>query len=134
MRFRPTRLFRTPAIAALVMAALFGLLVAPVAGIAAGPLGKGSAITICTDRGLTQIILDTGGAPASPVQGKSHHGPVCQLCVLHADGPFLPLHAFEMAARFASGGAPALAVAAVVVPRRLFLSGRPTRAPPLAIV
>ena len=134
MRFRPTRLFRTPAITVRVMAALFGLLVAPVAGIAAGPLGQGSAITICTDRGVTQIILDTGGAPVSPTQGKGHHGPVCQLCVLHADGPFLQLHAFEMAARFASGAAPAPVVGAVVVPRRLFLSGRPTRAPPLVIV
>ena len=132
MCLRLIRLFRTPAINALMMAALFGLQVAPVAGLAADPPGKGTAITICTERGVIRLILDTGDAPVS--QGKGHHGPVCQLCVLHADGPLLQLYAFETATRLASGGSSALAVAAVVMPRRLFLSGRPTRAPPLAIV
>ncbi|MEI6560174.1 MAG: DUF2946 family protein [Rhodospirillaceae bacterium] len=129
-------LLRTPALAVMVMAAVLGLLVAPVAGVVATALGTGALITICSERGVSQIIFDAGNPaadPASPAPAKAHQRQLCPFCLSQAGAPVLPGQAFTPPLMFGPAPpAPAASVAAT--PCRLFLTGHPSRAPPAVSV
>ena len=127
-------MLRVPTITVLVMVSVFALLVSPVSGIMGGMARAMPTITICTDRGVTQIILDDGGGSEQP-RKHSHDGQLCPFCFFHhTDVSILPDSVSTRALPAVAAAVVSRGLQAVASSRRLFLTGRPTRAPPLTAV
>ena len=133
MRPRQTRLRPTPAIIALMTASVLGLLLLPLTGLVIDITGNSALTTICTDRGLQQVALDSDGSPV-PAKGHGQNVRLCPLCLLHSDTPVVSGIGYELAAPFLLAVEAPQAVPAIAEPWQEFLTGRPARASPAAIV
>ena len=118
------------AVSWLVISALLGVLVMPMAGAFAAPAGA-TLVTICTDHGTERIALDAEGKSV-PLEKPGHHGHFCPFCASHSGDAPLPVAAALPGLPTDAGRAVSVPVPAGIVPEPVFLTGRQTRAPPAA--
>jgi len=131
----PSRRFRRPLVRGvswLVIAALLGLLVMPMAAVA-GPAGAG-VVSICTAHGPEPMTVDADGraVPLEKQQGRT--GSACPFCTAHAGYTVPPPLALLPVPALAAGREGRPAAASPIVPRCYVLTGHPSRAPPFPAV
>ena len=115
----------------LVISALLGLMVMPLAGAFAQPAPGVSLVTICTDHGTEQIALDAEGRSV-PLE-KHQHGRACPLCLSHSGNALLPAAAPLAPLPLDFGREVVAPAPAGIVPEPVILTGRQSRAPPAVI-
>ena len=120
------------AVSWLVIAALLGMMVMPMAGALAGPAGGVTLVTVCTDHGTEEIALDAEGKSV-PLEKQHHHGRACPFCLSHSGDAPLPVAAAQPALPADTGREVSVPVPPGIVPEPVFLTGRQTRAPPPAL-
>ncbi|MEI6560145.1 MAG: DUF2946 family protein [Rhodospirillaceae bacterium] len=114
----------------LVIAALLGMMVMPMTGTLAGPIGGVTLITVCTEHGAEPIALDREGRSV-PFEKLHQHDRPCPFCLSQAGSVPLPVAAGPLPAPADAGQrAGIIPAAAIIIPAPLFLTGRQTRAPP----
>ena len=118
------------AVSWLVVAALLGMMVMPMAGAFAGPAAGVTLVTICSDHGIEQIALDAEGKTV-PLQKAHQHQRACPFCLSHSGGATLPAGVATLAPPLLFGQERAGPARPGIVPEPVFLSGRQTRAPPV---
>ncbi len=140
MSFRPPRSVSAPhgrrqgllarAVSWLVVTALLGMMVMPIAGAFAGPAAGVTLVTICSDHGIEQIALDAEGKTV-PLQKAHQHQRACPFCLSHSGGMTLPAGVALSAPPLVFGQEGAVPARPGIIPEPIFLSGRQTRAPPV---
>ena len=121
------------AVSWLVISALLGMLVMPMTGVCAGPVGDITLVTVCTEHGTKEVALDSEGKSV-PLEKQHDHGRACPFCLSHSGDVPLPQAERSLVLPPVSGRMLAVPVPAGIVPEPVFLTGRQTRAPPAVIV
>jgi len=117
----------------LMIAVLAGLPLMPMGGLVA-LRGDVTLVTVCTEDGVRQVALDAEGKSVPLHRSVAHHGGMCPFCVGH-DGFAMPPPVADAPGPVLAGrDLPGLRPTAGDLPRPHFLTGRHSRAPPVAIV
>jgi hypothetical protein len=116
----------------LTIAALLGAMVMPLTGAFAAPADGVTLVTVCTDHGIRQVALDDEGQ-SIPLEKAHHHHRACPFCLSHAGSVILPAGVAVSAPSAVAIDRTRVYTPAGIVPEPVFLSGRPTRAPPAPV-